>query len=31
MADIEKTLAETPSSLRMVDMSIYESWLEKIH
>ena len=30
MKSIKETLAETPSSLRMVDMSIYTSWLEKI-
>ena len=30
MQSIKATLAETPSSLRMVDMSIYDSWLEKI-
>ncbi len=30
MDSLRKTIAETPSSLRMVDMSIYESWLEKI-
>ncbi len=30
MDDIRKTITETPSSLKMVDMSIYESWLEKI-
>ena len=30
MKSIKSTLAETPSSLRMVDMSIYTSWLEKI-
>jgi SpoVK/Ycf46/Vps4 family AAA+-type ATPase len=30
MQSIKSTLAETPSSLRMVDMSIYTSWLEKI-
>lgn len=30
MEDLRKTLSETPSSLKMVDMSIYESWLEKI-
>jgi ATPase family associated with various cellular activities (AAA)/AAA+ lid domain len=30
MESIKSTLAETPSSLKMVDMSIYESWLEKI-
>jgi SpoVK/Ycf46/Vps4 family AAA+-type ATPase len=30
MKSIKETLAETPSSLRMVDMSIYTDWLEKI-
>lgn len=30
MSDIQKTITETPSSLKMVDMSVYESWLEKI-
>lgn len=30
MDSIRKTLTETPSSLKMVDMSVYESWLEKI-
>lgn len=30
MESIKKTLLETPSSLKMVDMSIYTSWLEKI-
>lgn len=30
MESIKKTIAETPSSLKMVDMSVYESWLEKI-
>ncbi len=30
MTSLRKTIAETPSSLKMVDMSIYESWLEKI-
>ena len=30
MDDLRKTIAETPSSLKMVDMSVYESWLEKI-
>lgn len=30
MEHIEKTLAETPSSLKMVDMTIYEDWLQKI-
>ncbi len=30
MQSIRETLTETPSSLRMVDMSIYTSWLEKI-
>ena len=30
MASIESTIRETPSSLKMVDMSIYTSWLEKI-
>ncbi|MDD2693946.1 MAG: ATP-binding protein [Candidatus Gracilibacteria bacterium] len=29
MNSLRKTLAETPSSLKMVDMSVYESWLEK--
>lgn len=30
MESIKKTLLETPSSLKMVDMSVYTSWLEKI-
>lgn len=30
MDSIRSTIKETPSSLKMVDMSIYESWLEKI-
>ncbi len=30
MESLTTTIAETPSSLKMVDMSIYESWLEKI-
>jgi SpoVK/Ycf46/Vps4 family AAA+-type ATPase len=30
MQSMKNTFAETPSSLRMVDMSIYTSWLEKI-
>ena len=30
MDSLRATIAETPSSLKMVDMSIYESWLEKI-
>ena len=30
MNSLRKTIQETPSSLKMVDMSIYESWLEKI-
>lgn len=30
MDSLRKTIAETPSSLKMVDMSIYTSWLEKI-
>lgn len=30
MKSIKETLAETPSSLRMVDMSVYTSWLEKM-
>lgn len=30
MDTLKKTIAETPSSLKMVDMSVYESWLEKI-
>lgn len=30
MEDMRKTISETPSSLKMVDMSVYESWLEKI-
>lgn len=29
MTDVRKTITDTPSSLRMVDMSIYTSWLEK--
>lgn len=27
---LRKTILETPSSLKMVDMSIYENWLQKI-
>ena len=27
---LRKTIMETPSSLKMVDMSIYENWLGKI-
>jgi hypothetical protein len=30
MESIRNTITETPSSLKMVDMSVYESWLEKI-
>lgn len=30
MKSLRATIAETPSSIKMVDMSIYESWLEKI-
>ncbi len=30
MESIKSTLADTPSSLKMVDMSIYTSWLDKI-
>ena len=30
MESICETIKETPSSLKMVDMSVYESWLEKI-
>lgn len=30
MDSLRATIAETPSSLKMVDMSIYESWIEKI-
>lgn len=30
MDSLRKTIQETPSSLKMVDMSVYESWLEKI-
>ncbi len=30
MDSLRKTIMETPSSLKMVDMSVYESWLEKI-
>jgi SpoVK/Ycf46/Vps4 family AAA+-type ATPase len=30
MDSLRKTILETPSSLKMVDMSIYSSWLEKI-
>lgn len=30
MEDLRKTILETPSSLKMVDMSIYENWLKKI-
>ncbi len=30
MDSLRSTIWETPSSLKMVDMSIYESWLEKI-
>jgi AAA+ superfamily predicted ATPase len=30
MESLRKTITETPSSLKMVDMSVYESWLEKI-
>ena len=27
---LRETILETPSSLKMVDMSVYEKWLEKI-
>ncbi len=30
MDSLRKTISETPSSLKMVDMNIYESWLDKI-
>lgn len=30
MDDLRKTIMETPSSLKAVDMSIYENWLEKM-
>lgn len=30
MENLEKTIKETPSSLKMVDMSIYDNWLDKI-
>ncbi len=30
MDSLRATINETPSSLKMVDMSVYESWLEKI-
>lgn len=30
MDSLRATIAETPSSLKMVDMSVYTSWLEKI-
>lgn len=30
MNSLRATITETPSSLKMVDMSVYESWLEKI-
>lgn len=30
MDSLRTTISETPSSLKMVDMTIYESWLEKI-
>lgn len=30
MDSLRMTIAETPSSLKMVDMSVYTSWLEKI-
>ena len=30
MDSLRTTIIETPSSLKMVDMSVYESWLEKI-
>jgi SpoVK/Ycf46/Vps4 family AAA+-type ATPase len=30
MDSLRKTIIETPSSLKMVDMSTYTSWLEKI-
>jgi hypothetical protein len=31
MATLRATITETPSSLKMVDMSIYESWIEKVN
>ena len=30
MDSLRNTITETPSSIKMVDMSVYESWLEKI-
>jgi AAA+ superfamily predicted ATPase len=30
MDDVRQTITDMPSSLKMVDMSVYESWLEKI-
>lgn len=30
MDSLRKTILETPSSIKMVDMRIYESWIEKI-
>lgn len=30
MDSLRKTIMETPSSLKMVDMSVYENWLEKM-
>lgn len=30
MEDLEKTILETTSSLKMVDMTIYTKWLEKM-
>lgn len=30
MDDVKQTITDLPSSLKMVDMSIYESWLEQV-
>jgi transitional endoplasmic reticulum ATPase len=30
MEDLQRTIADMPSSLKMVDMSVYEHWLQKI-
>ncbi len=30
MDDVKQTIMDMPSSLKMVDMSVYESWLEQI-
>jgi hypothetical protein len=30
MDSLRKTILETPSSLKAVDMSIYENWLKKM-